>query len=416
MKRDLLKKIFAFVVLTCLFGINSYAIDRTKATAQASGIVGGNTIVYTLTHGAFRNNGDGVIIENWTIGGQNGQDLGAITSISIENLTVATITVTGEVDNYSSYTISPNSAAIEIFFYAPDETSITLIERAEAMATAVEGNAVITYTLSKGQFIESLSTDLTSNWTIDGQDGQDLGAITSISMESLTVAKVTVTGQIETNSSYTIQPSKEIIEAPHAQPSPVPVDVQLIAKAQAQAIASSYTIEYMLTAGLFSSMEQRGGGLYCENPSNWVIGGQEGQYLGDISSISVSDDRKSAVLTVTNSIELTYHYTIKPLSSAIASPHASPHEVAIQVGVSTSSQNREVSKLSVFPNPSNGVFSINSANAYVLEIYNVQGVCVKKQDISSGVSVINMQHENSGAYILKLRNEQEIRTITVVKN
>lgn len=416
MKTDLLKKAFALIALAGLFGTNSFAIDKTKSEAAATAIVGENTIVYTLTHGAFRNNGDGELIENWAIGGQNGQDLGVISSISIEDFTVATITVTGEIENYSAYTLQPNSAAIEIFFYAPDETSITLIERAEAMATAVEGHTDITYTLSKGQFVESLSTELASNWTIDGQDGQDLGAITSISMESLTVATITVTGQIENYSSYTIQPSKEIIEAPHAQPNPVAVIVQPIAKAQAQAVENSYTIEFALTAGLFSSMEQRGGGLYCENPSNWVIGGQEGQYLGDISSISVSDDRKSAVLTVTNSIELTYHYTIRPLSTAIASPHASPHEVAIQVSVSTSNQNREISNLSVFPNPSNGVFSISSDNAYVLEVFNIQGVCVKKQEIASGVSIINIQHENSGAYILKLRNEEVVKTITVIKN
>lgn len=73
--------------------------------------------------------------------------------------------------------------------------------------------------------------------------------------------------------------------------------------------------------------------------------------------------------------------------------------------------NSDSPKFSLYPNPSTGIVGIkfddNSAGRFTIQIYNTQGqVIVKKDIVNSGGSYVQITTLKSGAYWLRLRDEQ----------
>jgi hypothetical protein len=76
------------------------------------------------------------------------------------------------------------------------------------------------------------------------------------------------------------------------------------------------------------------------------------------------------------------------------------------------SQNVLVSEINnniqVYPNPTNGVFSIENAEGYNVTIYDVTGKTVYQNEISTNISIINSQLLFiNGLYIINLQNDTE---------
>jgi hypothetical protein len=67
------------------------------------------------------------------------------------------------------------------------------------------------------------------------------------------------------------------------------------------------------------------------------------------------------------------------------------------------------SSLSVYPNPGNGVFIINSPNKSGIELYDLTGMLLKKFE-SSSIDVIDIQYLPIGIYFLKMMNGNESMT------
>lgn len=62
------------------------------------------------------------------------------------------------------------------------------------------------------------------------------------------------------------------------------------------------------------------------------------------------------------------------------------------------------SSVRIFPNPSTGLFRVNTENAVSYQLYNVLGQQVKEGSIASGTGVINIAEATNGIYLLKVQD------------
>jgi len=69
----------------------------------------------------------------------------------------------------------------------------------------------------------------------------------------------------------------------------------------------------------------------------------------------------------------------------------------------------QTSSLKVFPNPTNGLFKINIDKTCKIEIYDICGKIILKQQYNPG-ETINIQNEVSGIYLLKVISDDIIQT------
>ena len=65
-----------------------------------------------------------------------------------------------------------------------------------------------------------------------------------------------------------------------------------------------------------------------------------------------------------------------------------------------------VSNLNVYPNPSKGIFNINTEEVLAIEIYDIVGKLVKTTKLEIGTSSVDISNLNSGVYLLKTINSE----------
>jgi len=73
-------------------------------------------------------------------------------------------------------------------------------------------------------------------------------------------------------------------------------------------------------------------------------------------------------------------------------------------------QEQEMNNFNIYPNPSNGIFTINSSNTdnYSIEIYNMIGALVFKDNSKSKKYVFNQAILETGMYFVNIRDEKGI--------
>ncbi|OXG09126.1 putative secreted protein (Por secretion system target) [Flavobacterium araucananum] len=75
-----------------------------------------------------------------------------------------------------------------------------------------------------------------------------------------------------------------------------------------------------------------------------------------------------------------------------------------------------VSALKVYPNPSHGIFNIQIENSSKLEVYDNLEKELKSENLTEGISKIDLSRFPSGLYFLKVTNENnQVKTVKVVK-
>jgi hypothetical protein len=73
-------------------------------------------------------------------------------------------------------------------------------------------------------------------------------------------------------------------------------------------------------------------------------------------------------------------------------------------------------KLSVYPNPSNGLLTINSFVQSDITIYNQIGQLLLQKKVSAGISELNISQFSDGIYYLQAKFEDELNVIKLIKN
>jgi hypothetical protein len=88
--------------------------------------------------------------------------------------------------------------------------------------------------------------------------------------------------------------------------------------------------------------------------------------------------------------------------------------IIIQTGSSIGAEYID-SQVSVYPNPSNGNFTINVYKEYNMSVYDITGRVIYTKLINDGASSIDLSKHNSGIYFVRLTNDNESKVIRVVK-
>lgn len=76
----------------------------------------------------------------------------------------------------------------------------------------------------------------------------------------------------------------------------------------------------------------------------------------------------------------------------------------------------ELENVSVYPNPSNGIFNLTTANYTKIQVYTILGEKLLEQNITSDNFNINLTIFASGCYIAKLTNNEKTTQVTLIKN
>ena len=77
--------------------------------------------------------------------------------------------------------------------------------------------------------------------------------------------------------------------------------------------------------------------------------------------------------------------------------------------VSIGEELRHAENLTVYPNPSNGMFTVNAKGAYALDVLDVSGRTVYNGN-ANGNTAIDLSHLQAGIYMLSI-TQNENRTV-----
>ncbi|MCD4793460.1 MAG: T9SS type A sorting domain-containing protein [Bacteroidales bacterium] len=77
--------------------------------------------------------------------------------------------------------------------------------------------------------------------------------------------------------------------------------------------------------------------------------------------------------------------------------------------------NRGYSGISIYPNPSSGVFNITNADGYKLTVTDITGKIVEQFSIDSKQYLININEQANGIYFIKFQNSEIVKTVKIIK-
>src|SRR5262249_30482738 len=85
------------------------------------------------------------------------------------------------------------------------------------------------------------------------------------------------------------------------------------------------------------------------------------------------------------------------------------------IQVSCLSNPKSTSLVSVYPNPSNGVFKVNNAaDGATMLLYNLKGEIVGNKILSEGENDFDFMYLDAGEYIVSIRNEMHVTTTKLI--
>lgn len=97
-------------------------------------------------------------------------------------------------------------------------------------------------------------------------------------------------------------------------------------------------------------------------------------------------------------------------------PGVDAEDWTVNVQANLSSELFEKEKISVYPNPSNGVFTIENKNIVLFEVFDLTGKMIKTSTTSSSISSIDLTSFETGVYFAKLTNDKnEVSCIKLLK-
>ena len=98
-------------------------------------------------------------------------------------------------------------------------------------------------------------------------------------------------------------------------------------------------------------------------------------------------------------------------------PGVDAEDWTVNVQANLSSELFEQEKISVYPNPSNSIFNIENDNITKIEVYDLVGKLILKQENEFGVSSFDLNQYPAGIYLIKILNKNnQSNTIKLIKN
>jgi hypothetical protein len=76
----------------------------------------------------------------------------------------------------------------------------------------------------------------------------------------------------------------------------------------------------------------------------------------------------------------------------------------------------EISNMKIYPNPSNGIFNIDTNSNAIIEVFDIVGKQIISRKIELGATQLDLSNYNDGIYLLKVTNaDNQTKTVKIVK-
>ena len=88
----------------------------------------------------------------------------------------------------------------------------------------------------------------------------------------------------------------------------------------------------------------------------------------------------------------------------------------VNVQANLSSELFEQEKISVYPNPSNGIFNIENEGSTIIEIFDILGNQITTQKANVGTTMVDLNGFTAGIYLAKITTENnQTQTVKLIK-
>lgn len=122
------------------------------------------------------------------------------------------------------------------------------------------------------------------------------------------------------------------------------------------------------------------------------------------------------VYTITPSLTIastTYNFTPTNITTAAITGNL-PNQDFV-TNYLTSVEENDLSKIKIYPNPTQNIITIANCNNADFEIYNILGSKIKFGKINNEQYEINFENLKSGQYLLKIKNNKDLKNIKIIK-
>ncbi len=144
--------------------------------------------------------------------------------------------------------------------------------------------------------------------------------------------------------------------------------------------------------------------IYQWNESSWLQSGNDidGQTNGNAEgyAVNMSSDGHSVIMGTRENPEL----------DGVTLRHV---RVFSDISLGVNEKNSDI-ELSVYPNPSNGIFTIESKNIDHFTVTNIDGKVIKEANVKGNKSIIDLSEQAKGVYFLTLTTKQGVQAKKLV--
>ena len=97
-------------------------------------------------------------------------------------------------------------------------------------------------------------------------------------------------------------------------------------------------------------------------------------------------------------------------------PGVDAEDWTVNVQANLSSELFEREKISVYPNPSNGIFNIENEGSTIIEIFDILGNQITTQKANVGTTMVDLNGFTAGIYLAKITTENnQTQTVKLIK-
>ncbi len=182
---------------------------------------------------------------------------------------------------------------------------------------------------------------------------------------------------------------------------------------------ASYTVIGTSTAGCVSANTATSNVTVNANPTVTALSNTSLICVGQTASLTANGaatyswntTATTTVIAVSPTVNTTY--TVTGITNGCIGTTTITQAVSPCTGIQ--SLTNVNSLISVYPNPSNGMYTIETENATTVNVFDALGKVVYTQKLADGKHIINLSNLNNGLYILKAESNGQFKTGRLIK-
>ena len=375
------------------------AVSNGYSTSLAPLAVGASLSSSVICNGqATTLNGTGANTYTWTGGVTNAVAFNPTVTTNYvvtgtSTLTSCTNTAAATVSVNASPSISVNSGAICA------GTSFTMVPSGGTTYTFSSGSAVVTPTATASYSVSSTNTL-----------GCVGSAISNVTVNALPTVSVT-SGAICAGNSFTMVASGAstyTYSSGSAVVTPTTNANYNVTGTSAGGCVSSNTAVSSITVNVLPTVNaSTNASLTCTGQTATLTANGASTYTWNTSATT-------AVIVINPTVTTTYTVNATG-ANGCANVATVTQNVSACTGINALTSNSQLF-VSVYPNPSNGEYTVELLNTSNVSVVDVLGKIIYTQTLQDGKHSFNLNNFNNGLYILKVESNGDVKTVRLVKN